>query len=319
MTPSDSAGRRRALVTGLAGFTGHYVAEALEAAGYEVWGTVSPEAAPPADPALAHARLLQADLLDPAALREAVAEARPDAVIHLAALAHVADNDPSDLYLVNVVGTRNLLAALDTLDARPRCVLLASSANIYGNARVESIDESVPPDPANDYAVSKLAMEYAARLWSERLPIVIARPFNYTGVGQRENFLLPKLVAHYASHAPRISLGNLDVSRDFSDVRDVAAAYVRLVEAAPIGETFNVCSERACSLKEVLAMLARIAGYVIDVTVDPRFVRGNEVKILKGSRAKLRERIGELPVTPLEETLRWMMEAARAAEGAASA
>ncbi|WP_186106460.1 NAD-dependent epimerase/dehydratase family protein [Burkholderia gladioli] len=319
MTPSDSPGRRRALVTGLAGFTGRYVAEALEAAGYEVWGTVSPEAAPPADPALARARLLQADLLDPAALREAVAEARPDAVIHLAALAHVADSDPSDLYLVNVVGTRNLLAALDTLDARPRCVLLASSANIYGNARVESIDESVPPDPANDYAVSKLAMEYAARLWSERLPIVIARPFNYTGVGQRENFLLPKLVAHYASHAPRISLGNLDVSRDFSDVRDVAAAYVRLVEAAPIGETFNVCSERACSLKEVLAMLARIAGYVIDVTVDPRFVRGNEVKILKGSRAKLRERIGELPVTPLEETLRWMMETARAAEGAASA
>ncbi|PRG48478.1 NAD-dependent epimerase/dehydratase family protein [Burkholderia gladioli] len=319
MTPSDSPGRRRALVTGLAGFTGRYVAEALEAAGYEVWGTVSPEAAPPADPALARARLLQADLLDPAALREAAAEARPDAVIHLAALAHVADSDPSDLYLVNVVGTRNLLAALDTLDARPRCVLLASSANIYGNARVESIDESVPPDPANDYAVSKLAMEYAARLWSERLPIVIARPFNYTGVGQRENFLLPKLVAHYASHAPRISLGNLDVSRDFSDVRDVAAAYVRLVEAAPIGETFNVCSERACSLKEVLAMLARIAGYVIDVTVDPRFVRGNEVKILKGSRAKLRERIGELPVTPLEETLRWMMEAARAAEGAASA
>lgn len=319
MTPSDSPGRRRALVTGVAGFTGRYVAEALEAAGYEVWGTVSPEAAPPADPALARARLLQADLLDPAALREAVAEARPDAVIHLAALAHVADSDPSDLYLVNVVGTRNLLAALDTLDARPRCVLLASSANIYGNARVESIDESVPPDPANDYAVSKLAMEYATRLWSERLPIVIARPFNYTGVGQRENFLLPKLVAHYASHAPRISLGNLDVSRDFSDVRDVAAAYVRLVEAAPIGETFNVCSERACSLKEVLAMLARIAGYVIDVTVDPRFVRGNEVKILKGSRAKLRERIGELPVTPLEETLRWMMEAARAAEGAASA
>ncbi|MEX3628224.1 MAG: NAD-dependent epimerase/dehydratase family protein [Burkholderia sp.] len=315
MTPSDSRARRRALVTGLAGFTGRYLAEALEAAGYEVWGTVSPEAVPSADPALAPARLLQADLLDPAALREAVSEARPDAVIHLAALAHVADNDPRELYLVNVVGTRNLLAALDTLDVKPRCVLLASSANIYGNARVESIDESVPPDPANDYAVSKLAMEYAARLWSERLPIVIARPFNYTGVGQRENFLLPKLVAHYARNAPRISLGNLDVSRDFSDVRDVAAAYVRLVEAAPIGETFNVCSEHAYSLKEVLAMLARIAGYVIDVTVDPRFVRGNEVKILKGSRAKLRERVGDLPLTPLETTLRWMVEAARAAEG----
>ncbi|HEF5873109.1 TPA: GDP-mannose 4,6-dehydratase [Burkholderia cenocepacia] len=314
MTRSDT-GRpsRRAFVTGLTGFTGRYMAERLQAAGYDVWGTVAPGAPRPADPAFAHCTLLPVDLLDAQAMRAAAADARPDAVVHLAARAHVAQDEPSQTYAVNIVGTRNLLAALAGLDRRPSAVLLASSANIYGNSTAGVLDETVAPAPANDYAVSKLAMEYAAKLWADRLPIVIARPFNYTGVGQSDAYLLPKLVAHYASNAPRISLGNLDVSRDFSDVRDVTAAYLKLIEAAPAGETFNVCSERAYSLKEVLAMLSRIAGYVIDVTIDPRFVRHNEVKSLSGSRDKLRRAVGELPVTPLDQTLRWMVDAMRAA------
>ncbi|WP_175921459.1 NAD-dependent epimerase/dehydratase family protein [Burkholderia latens] len=307
------AGRpsRRAFVTGLTGFTGRYMAQRLVAAGYDVWGTVAPGAARPDDPVLANCTLLPVDLLDADAMRAAAADARPDAVVHLAARAHVAQDDPSQTYAVNIVGTRNLLAALAGLDSRPSAVLLASSANVYGNSTAGVLDETMPPAPANDYAVSKLAMEYAAKLWADRLPIVIARPFNYTGVGQDDAYLLPKLVSHYARNAPRISLGNLDVSRDFSDVRDVTAAYLKLLEAAPAGETFNVCSERAYSLKEVLAMLARIAGYVIDVTIDPRFVRHNEVKSLSGSRDKLRRAVGELPVTPLDETLRWMMDAMR--------
>ncbi|MBR8343010.1 NAD-dependent epimerase/dehydratase family protein [Burkholderia ambifaria] len=307
------AGRpsRRAFVTGLTGFTGRYMAQRLEAAGYDVWGTVAPGAARPDDPAFANCTLLPVDLLDPNAMRAAAADARPDAVVHLAARAHVAQDEPSQTYAVNIVGTRNLLAALAGLDHRPSAVLLASSANVYGNSTAGVLDEATPPAPANDYAVSKLAMEYAAKLWAEQLPIVIARPFNYTGVGQDDAYLLPKLVSHYVRNAPRISLGNLDVSRDFSDVRDVTAAYLKLLEAAPAGETFNVCSERAYSLKEVLAMLSRIAGYVIDVTIDPRFVRHNEVKRLSGSRDKLRRAAGELPVTPLDDTLRWMMEAMR--------
>ncbi|MFB5148716.1 NAD-dependent epimerase/dehydratase family protein [Burkholderia orbicola] len=314
MTRSET-GRpsRRAFVTGLTGFTGRYMAERLQAAGYDVWGTVAPGTPRPADPAFAHCTLLPVDLLDAEAMRAAAADARPDAVVHLAARAHVAQDEPSQTYAVNIVGTRNLLAALACLDRRPSAVLLASSANVYGNSTAGVLDETVAPAPANDYAVSKLAMEYAAKLWADRLPIVIARPFNYTGVGQSDAYLLPKLVAHYASNAPRISLGNLDVSRDFSDVRDVTAAYLKLIEAAPAGETFNVCSERAYSLKEVLAMLSRIAGYVIDVTIDPRFVRHNEVKSLSGSRDKLRRVVGELPVTPLDETLRWMVDAMRAA------
>lgn len=318
MTRSERSSRR-AFVTGLAGFTGHYMARQLTAAGYDVWGTVAPGTPRPDDPSLANCTLLPVYLLDAEGLRAAAADARPDAVVHLAARAHVANDAPGPTYQVNVVGTRNLLAALAGLDRRPAAVLLASSANVYGNSTRGVLDEAVPPEPANDYAVSKLAMEHMARLWFDRLPIVIARPFNYTGVGQSEAYLLPKLAAHVARHAPRISLGNLDVSRDFSDVRDVTATYLRLLETAPAGETFNVCSERAYSLKEVLAMLSRIAGYVIDVTVDPGFVRHHEVKRLRGSREKLRRAVGELPVTPLDDTLRWMVEAMRRAPRAGDA
>jgi GDP-6-deoxy-D-talose 4-dehydrogenase len=147
-----------------------------------------------------------------------------------------------------------------------------------------------------------------ARLWMERLPIVLVRPFNYTGPGQAPHFLLPKIVDHFRRGAEEIELGNLDVARDFSDVRTVVAAYRRLIERVPAGETFNVCSGKAVSLEEVLALMADIAGYRIRVRVNLAFVRENEVKRLRGSNAKLVETIGTLDTIPLEQTLRWMFE-----------
>jgi nucleoside-diphosphate-sugar epimerase len=167
----------------------------------------------------------------------------------------------------------------------------------------------VAPAPANDYAVSKLAMEHMARLWMDKLPIIIARPFNYTGLGQNENFLLPKIVAHFRQHAARIELGNLGVSRDFSDVRMVAASYRRLLAAKPAGEAFNVCSGQAHSLSGLIDMMSDIAGYRIEVHVNPAFVRANEVATLVGSNAKLQAVIGPVQQPPLAETLRWMYEA----------
>ena len=217
---------QRVLETGLGGFTGRYVQAALEQRGWEVWGLgVQPA------PAGAQ-RYLQADLLDGAALAHAVAQASPQAVIHLAAIAFVGHGDANAFYRVNLLGTRHLLAALAALPRPPARVLLASSANVYGNQTEGMLDESTPPQPANDYAVSKLAMEHMACLWAAHLPITIVRPFNYTGVGQPADFLLPKIVAHFRRRADRIELGNLDVWRDFSDVRAVADAYSRLI---PLG------------------------------------------------------------------------------------
>ncbi len=290
---------RRALITGLRGFTGHYLAQELSSAGYRVYGTVMPgeETGPDIHPV---------DLLDRDAVQRVIDEVQPDVVAHLAGIAFVAHSNAELIYRVNVVGTRNLLEALANGQHRPTSVLLASSANIYGNASVPVIDENVAPSPANDYAVSKLAMEYMARLWMDKLPIVIARPFNYTGIGQAENFLLPKIVSHFRRNEKRIELGNLAIARDFSDVRMVARAYRRLLAVAPGGEAFNVCSGASHSLANLIDMMSEIAGYHIDVQVNPAFVRANDVLTLAGSNSKLTAVIGQLEPTPLSETLRWM-------------
>lgn len=290
---------RRALITGLRGFTGYYMARELTAAGYRVYGTVMPGEQVGPD-------IFPVDLCDREAVARMVDEVQPDVVAHLAGIAFVAHTNAELIYRVNVVGTRNLLEALADGKHRPTSVLLASSANIYGNASVPVIDENVPPAPANDYAVSKLAMEYMARLWMDKLPITIARPFNYTGVGQADNFLLPKIVSHFRRNEKRIELGNLAIARDFSDVRMVARAYRRLMAVAPAGEAFNVCSGSSHSLANLIDMMSEIAGYHIDVHVNPAFVRANDVLTLSGSNSKLTAVIGQLDPTPLSETLRWM-------------
>jgi len=281
----------RVLVTGLDGFTGRYVQRELEEHGHQVAG-------------------LKADLTNPEAVKQELRSVRPEAVIHLAAISFVGHGDANAFYQVNLIGTRNLLDALAEHAHNLQCVLLASSANIYGNTTDGIIDESVSPSPVNDYAVSKLAMEYMAGLWMDKLPIVITRPFNYTGVGQSISFLLPKIVDHFRRGAREIELGNLDVARDFSDVRTVAAIYRKLVESRTVGEVFNVCSGEAFSLSDVLNMMAEISGYTIKVKVNPAFVRANEVKRLVGSGEKLARYIGKQDRILLRSTLEWMYSAA---------
>ena len=296
------------LVTGADGFTGRYLAAELQRAGYEVHGLVHK---PVASGKVAGVSALHvADLSDAAGLAAVVHEVQPDKVVHLAAIAFVAHGDIEAIYRTNLVGTRHLLEALAQSKAPLDAVLLASSANVYGNSVGGVLDENTPPAPANDYAVSKLAMEYAARLYAGRLPLITVRPFNYTGVGQAESFLIPKIVNHVRRRAPLIELGNLDVARDFSDVRNVVQLYRRLLEApAAVGQTFNVCSGQAWSLNDVLAMVREISRRDFEVRVNPAFVRQNEVKTLVGSRAKLDAVVGEVPEIALRDTLRWMLEA----------
>ncbi|UST62635.1 GDP-mannose 4,6-dehydratase [Pseudomonas moraviensis] len=292
---------KRALITGIQGFTGRYMAAELKAGGYEVIGMGTQPSDEPG--------YYQVDLADGPALRELLATIQPDVVIHLAALAFVAHGAADTFYRVNLIGTRHLLEAVAACGKVPDCVLLASSANVYGNASAGLLSETTPPAPANDYAVSKLAMEYMASLWHNRLPIVVTRPFNYTGVGQAESFLLPKIVAHFRQRADKIELGNLDVSRDFSDVRAVVKAYRGLIEARPVGQTVNVSSGKSHSLREVIDMCSAITGHQLAVEVNPAFVRANEVKILCGDNTRLCELVHGWDTPRLEETLSWMLAA----------
>lgn len=310
VSPSDVTGRR-VLVTGASGFTGRYMVAELERRGHTVVSLVS-AAQSPADLVVSAdggPQVRRADLRDLRGLTQVMDEIRPDHVIHLAALAFVAHGKVEDFYQINLVGTRNLFQALQDAGHSPESVLVASSANVYGNTTEGAISETVQPNPANDYAVSKLAMEYVARLWGDRYPLVIARPFNYTGVGQAEKYLIPKVVSHFVRGAKEIELGNIDVWRDFGDVRAVVDAYARLMitpQAASM--TVNVCSGEAHSLRGIIDSCQRITGQEIAIRVNPAFVRANEVRVLRGSNELLKSLIGDWQCQDINQTLEWMLK-----------
>ena len=291
----------RVLITGLQGFTGRHMAAELEQNGYEVWGIGNSH---PDEP-----RTLQADLTDTASLIAAVQKIQPQYVIHLAGIAFVGHGQPQSFYDINLVGTRNLLEALAPTADNLKCVLLASSAHVYGNRDSGLLNESTPPSPPNDYAVSKLGMEYMAKLWLPRIPILIARPFNYTGIGQSESFLIPKIISHFIQKKETIELGNLDVWREFNDVRDIVHAYRRLIEIAPIGQIVNVCSSNLSSLRDALTLASELTHHSIKVSVNPAFVRKNEVLKLGGDATLLKTFVPDWQPRPLKKTLAWMIEA----------
>jgi nucleoside-diphosphate-sugar epimerase len=188
--------------------------------------------------------------------------------------------------------------------------LISSSAHVYGARDVEIIDEEMYPRPINHYGNSKLAMENMVRTWMARLPIVIARPFNYFGPRQDPTrFVIPKIIAHLKRKAPILELGNLDVTRDFSDVLDVVEAYARLLDsAAAVGQTVNVCSGKALALRSVLDMAFDIAGFAPEIRVNPAFIRSNEMLRLTGSCTRLQTLTGFTPSIPMTDTLRRMFE-----------
>jgi len=290
----------RVLLTGSGGFTGRYVAERLRAAGCDVWGFVQSVANAP--------QLVQVDLTNAAQVQAAVQTSSPTHVIHLAALSFVGHGDARAFYDVNLFGTLNLLDALSQLRDCPKRVIVASSANVYGSPGVEVLDETLCPAPVNHYANSKLAMEHLAHTYSSKLPLVLVRPFNYTGIGQNDKFLIPKIVSHFRRRATIIELGNLDVARDFSDVRDVSEVYYRLLlSQQAVGETVNICSGQAHALRDILDMATELTGHSLEMRVNPALVRSSEVPRLLGNTAKLDNLIGSWQKIPLLETVRWML------------
>ena len=249
--------------------------------------------------------------MDREAIKDEVFSARPDFVIHLAAISFVGSPDKSSFYTVNVIGTTILLDVISELPKAPKKVLLASSANVYGNCDISPIDEAVIPNPINHYAMSKFAMEKMALTYRDRIPLVISRPFNYTGPGQDIKFVIPKIVDHFLNKNSSISLGNIDVEREFNDVRMVCDLYLKLLSVGVSGEVYNVCTGDTYSLETVVGILEDLTGYSITVKSDPEFVRPNELFRLSGNSAKinklLKSQLITLPDFSLEQTLKSML------------
>jgi GDP-6-deoxy-D-talose 4-dehydrogenase len=279
----------KVLLTGAHGFTGVHLCQALRNQGML-------------------ATSMDVDLTDPVAVSAFIAETNPDYVIHMGAVSFVAHPIPSDFYNVNVVGTLNLLDALKQNGARCRKVILASSASVYGKQPKRILDESMSPRPVDHYGCSKFAMECMAMNYSDSFRIIIARPFNYTGPGQGEHFAIPKIVNAYQKKKRVIELGNLNILREFNDVRSVCSAYCRLLDLETIAGplTVNLCSGKAISLMNVIELMNSIAGYELEVKANKEYMRPHEIKTLAGCPKRLTGLVGDCFTYTIEDTLRWM-------------
>ena len=292
---------RLALITGADGFTGKYVCDEFVKHGWNVWKA-----------GLAKTNLNQnyvhMNLCDEASLSNLREAPSFDVIIHLAAASFVGETDTTSHYRTNLLGTKFLLDELCLHQTAPGCVIFASSGTVYGEAMgAHSFTELDSANPINHYGVSKIAMEHLVRLYSARLRTVVVRPFNYTGIGQSQRFLIPKIVRHLLEREEVIELGNLNIARDFSDVRDIARAYRLLAESPPVGETVNLCSGASVKLQDCLELAMGISEWRPEIKVNEQLIRAKDAPDLRGCRGKLSALLPDFENRPFSETLTWML------------
>jgi GDP-4-dehydro-6-deoxy-D-mannose reductase len=287
----------RILVTGAVGFVGTHLLELL-----------GDEAAP-----------LEADVTEPAAVADAVRHERPRAVVHLAALSWVGESwrDPAQVWKVNVVGTVNVLEAVRQGHGEAR-VLFASTGEVYGRAKRLPTPEDERVAPVSPYAASKAAAEIACGQAREGgLDVVVARAFQHEGPGRDERFAVGSWTRQLAelevSGGGKLRVGNLNVERDITDVRDVCRAYRLLLEPSVDAGTYNVASGRSVRLSEVVDVLVRHAACPVTVEPDPERLRIADIPVMRGDASRLEQATGWRPEIPLEQTLSDTLEAARRA------
>lgn len=310
----------RCLVTGITGFVGAHLTKFLLAQGNEVIGTAN-DASPSAGDA--NPKLYRCEISDMDGLTRLVQDSRPDQAYHLAALSSPVGSLANEraVYEINFLGTLNLLEAIRCAAPRAR-VLLVGSTQCYGVAREAELPlrEEQPFAPRNPYAVSKAAADLLGFQFFalHGLYVVRARPANHTGPGQTDAFVCSNFARQLAAielglSAPTLRVGNIDVSRDFCDVRDVVRAYARLLEKGHPGEAYNIGTGNAVTLRQIVDILKSFCSRPVQVIVDGRRVRPDDAKSLYVSAAKIAAHTGWAPEWELRATLRdlfdyWMMQ-----------
>lgn len=294
----------RLLITGIGGFVGNHLARTAVAEGVEVRGIYLGDR-----PALDGVHLTEVDLLEPSRLAATVADARPEAVVHLAGLSHVGEswNRMADYFRVNVLGTENLLTAVarEAPDAR---VVVASSSEVYGRVPEDRqpIGEAEVLDPRTPYALTKAAAERLALGASNQA--LVMRSFNLIGPGQSPRFALPAFARQLAAirrgdQPPVLAVGNLTALRDFVHVADGAAAYLRLARDGEVGAVYNLATGRAVSIAHALERLLAVSGVEARVEQDPDRLRPVDLALLSGDAGRLR-RLGWQPRHSLDDAVR---------------
>ena len=296
------------LVTGATGFVGIYLVDLLLKKNHEVFGTSLH-----GKDLDTKAEILKFDLNDGDALSKAISDIKPEAIFHLAALTSPRESfkDPKGTFINNVGAQINLLEAVKAQSLKPR-IMIISSAEVYGKVKPEDlpIDEEVPFNPTNPYAVSKLSQDLIALQYfnSERLDIVRLRPFNHTGPGQSDNFVVPAFAKKIAQvekgQLEKLTVGNLESKRDFTDVRDMVKAYLLALEKGKSGEVYNLGSGRSHKISEILNSLMSLSNKEIKVAQDPYLMMPVDNPELTCNFSKFAKLTGWKPEIPIDQTLK---------------
>lgn len=310
------------LVTGGDGFVGEHLIRELLAAGHEI--TASALSLPPDRNTMSSAEAAAvdwklADVLDHGALYRLVAAVKPDWIYHLAGFSSGARaRETAETALrINAGGTVNLMEAIlagreDFSEFDPR-ILIPSSADAYGDAAVRgrAVTEDLSLRPVSAYGLSKACQELVAHSYrrARGLRTVVVRPFNLIGPGQRTEFVVPSFCEQAAAIAagraePVIRVGNLDVERDFTDVRDGARAISALMDVERPDTVYNVCSGQGLTVGQILEWILDEAGIEVDVRVEADRVREEDLPRLVGDASRIREQTGWSPLRQVEDTVR---------------
>lgn len=307
---------KKVLITGITGFVGSHLAQYLSTnPQYEISGTYLHQAS------LKNVAdfkdrldLYAVDLQDKKKVSDILVRTKPDIVYHLAALPGVGSSfeNPAETIINNVVAELNLLEAIKNTHLLSCSILIVSSADVYGRvAKEEPIDEETPFNPTNTYAVSKITQDFLGLQYaiSYNLKIVRARPFNHIGPRQSLGFVVADFACKIATIEKEgreavLRVGNLDVKRDFTDVRDMVRAYALLVQKGVIGDVYNIGSGVSYKISEILAMLLSFSTVKIKVEVDPSLLRPKDSPDCFCDNSKFVKLTGWKPTIPIETTLK---------------
>jgi GDP-4-dehydro-6-deoxy-D-mannose reductase len=312
---AKSRNKKRVLITGIAGFAGSYLAEYLLNKNYDVYGFLAPREK---DINIKHLKndliLDRFDILKAEKVLNFIKKSKPEYIFHLAAFSSVGLSFRHEklTFDVNFTGTFNILKAVTDLKQTPKKIIYISSPDIYGHFKStgKKLTETQPFSPISPYAVSKIAAENLCQFYfqSHKLPIVIVRPFNHTGPRQITDFVVPSFCKQIAEiekgkKQPKMSVGDLSVKRDLSDVRDIVRGYYLLARSGRPGQVYHLCSSHAVSIRDVLSKLRKMATVPINVNEDKSRFRKSDIPILEGSYRKAKS-IGWSPEYKLEQTLK---------------
>ncbi|TFH76967.1 MULTISPECIES: GDP-mannose 4,6-dehydratase [Pseudomonas] len=290
--------KRSLFITGLSGFVGQHIQSRLmlDDSAWELLPAASPY-----------------DLTDPQSLVDLWPQL-PDAVIHLAGQTFVPEafRDPARTFDINLLGTLNLLQALKARGFKGP-FLYVSSGDVYGQVEESAlpITEQQPPCPRNPYAVSKLSAEFLSLQWglSEGWPVLVARPFNHIGTGQKDSFVIASAARQInrikqGLQAPQLEVGDIDVTRDFLDVDDVVSAYFALLEKGTPGQVYNICSGHEQSIRSLIEQMGDLAEVELQLVQDPARLRRADQRRVCGSHQRLARTTGWTPQISIQQSLR---------------